>query len=399
MNIDEYIKKNWINTVRTKGKLPGSLNLPHPYTSPCAQGLFDDLYYWDTYFINLALLEENFDSMALNNILDMAYLIKQYGFMPNSANEGMLNRTQVPLFICMCDAYFKKHPDRTLKEKLFPIMEQEYLFWMNHRMLPCGLNAYQSHATKEFYEFFAREYKMRVDLKKCSISDEEIGKNALAECESGWDFSLRFAFRCPSFAPIDLNSILYYSEGVLDLLSKELNLYRTYDRAQLKRKKLMEKYMFDKHLMNDYDSVNHCVSTIKSCAMFFPYYFHLLDSNENIDLLYQALMQENGLSCCEYKEGQQRYQWGYPNMWPNLVYISFIGLLNVKEYDKAKQVGTKYLNAVENEFKINGKLWEKYDAITGLKATNNEYTETEMMGWTAASYVLIKKECIKYGFI
>ena len=38
------------------------------------------------------------------------------------------------------------------------------------------------------------------------------------------------------------------------------------------------------------------------------------------------------------------------------------------------------------------KLWEKYDAETGEKATVNEYTETEMLGWTAGVYNDIYEE-------
>ena len=92
MNVKEYIEKNLRKTVRVKGGLEGALDLPYRYTSPCAEGLFDDLYYWDTYCINIALLEEGLDELALNNILDFCYLIEKYGFIPNSANSGMLNR-------------------------------------------------------------------------------------------------------------------------------------------------------------------------------------------------------------------------------------------------------------------------------------------------------------------
>ena len=35
---------------------------------------------------------------------------------------------------------------------------------------------------------------------------------------------------------------------------------------------------------------------------------------------------------------------------------------------------------------------EKYDAVKGGKATANEYTETEMLGWTAGVYNDIYEE-------
>lgn len=399
MDIKEYISQNWKKTIRIKGKQSGALDLPYNYSSPCAEGLFDDLYYWDTYFINLALLESGLDKIALNNILDFAFLIEKYGFIPNSANEGMLNRTQVPLFIWMCDDYLNKNPSETLKKELFPIMEKEYEWWMKNRLLDCGLNAYKSHASQDFYRFFALEYKNRVGVIDGNKSKEEIGFCALAECESGWDFSQRFLQNCPNYAPVDLNSILYRSEGILASFAHDLNLDRPYNSLQIKRKKLMDKYLLDDGLYYDYDSFNNKKRYYFNCAMFFPFISGVSVSSSSFSKLCDALIYPYGLACGEKNNDHHIYQWGFPNMWPNLVLVAFKAAINLKEYNYAKQIGLKYLNAVENEYLSSGKLWEKYDVMTGKRATNNEYSETEMMGWTAAGYVLIEKECRKYGFI
>ena len=85
MNVKEYIEKNLRKTVRVKGGLEGALDLPYRYTSPCAEGLFDELYYWDTYFLNRGLLQDKEFEQVKNNILDISYLISIYGFMPNAA--------------------------------------------------------------------------------------------------------------------------------------------------------------------------------------------------------------------------------------------------------------------------------------------------------------------------
>ena len=47
---------------------------------------------------------------------------------------------------------------------------------------------------------------------------------------------------------------------------------------------------------------------------------------------------------------------------------------------------------MEDCFANTGKLWEKYDAVNGGKATANEYAETEMLGWTAGVYNDIYEE-------
>ena len=109
MNAKEYIISHLHDTLRKKGRQEGARSLPYSYTAPCANGLFDDLYYWDTYFFNKALLLEGEEQRVRDNILDFCFLIEQYGFIPNSANFGMVNRTQVPYFILMCDEYLSKY--------------------------------------------------------------------------------------------------------------------------------------------------------------------------------------------------------------------------------------------------------------------------------------------------
>ena len=74
-------------------------------------------------------------------------------------------------------------------------------------------------------------------------------------------------------------------------------------------------------------------------------------------------------------------------MWIVCSALDKLGLHN----DSAR-IGNKYLSAVEDSFAATGKLWEKYDAVRGGKATVNEYTETEMLGWTAGVYNVIYDE-------
>ena len=76
-------------------------------------------------------------------------------------------------------------------------------------------------------------------------------------------------------------------------------------------------------------------------------------------------------------------------MWPNLVLFAYEALKNNGLYDDAKRIGNKFLNVVNKEFERTGKLWEKYDVISGKKSSVNEYQETEMMGWTAGVYSVI----------
>ena len=56
MKVQDYICEKLPLTLRENKKDDGTLiGLPYPYTVPCADGIFNELYYWDTYFTNKAL--------------------------------------------------------------------------------------------------------------------------------------------------------------------------------------------------------------------------------------------------------------------------------------------------------------------------------------------------------
>ena len=55
--VSEFISKNFKHTICCKKNDAGNLiGLPYPYTTPCAGECFIEMYYWDTYFINVGLL-------------------------------------------------------------------------------------------------------------------------------------------------------------------------------------------------------------------------------------------------------------------------------------------------------------------------------------------------------
>ena len=147
MNVREYIRGSWQKSLREKGHRQDGISLPYPYYSPCAQGLFDEFYYWDTCFINKGLLADGNVEGAMLNALNVAYLIEQYGFMPNAAVRGMLNRSQPPLF-CIIVLDLLPYCSRTEEARLLAALEREYGFWMCERRLACGLNHYGNSADR-----------------------------------------------------------------------------------------------------------------------------------------------------------------------------------------------------------------------------------------------------------
>ena len=108
MTVQDYIHEKMPLTLRQNVKDDGTLiGLPHPYTVPCADGTFNELYYWDTYFTNKALFALGQAEQAKNNIKDILYLIDRFGYMPNGNRTGFLRRSQPPYAVLMVDDVYR----------------------------------------------------------------------------------------------------------------------------------------------------------------------------------------------------------------------------------------------------------------------------------------------------
>lgn len=383
MTVREYISNSWEKSLRKKGHRADGIPLPYPYNSPCAEGIFDEFYYWDTCFINKGLIADKKIEAALRNALDMAFLIQKYGYMPNAAVTGMLNRTQPPVFgIMVCDLL--PYIDGENAAILLSAMEREYDYWMKERVLPCGLNHYGNSADAQTKIFMADEAEVRLKRKFENADREAIGNNILAECESGWDFSPRFDFRCSEFAAVDLNSLLYRYETTLAMYGEKTKR-AGYIAASERRKETMYRFCFDGQKLTDAVPGGQfgCVTSV---ADMLPFWAGISNDKDVLLRILKKLEYPYGIAACEKTDENFAGQWGYPNMWAPLVWFAFYALKAVGAPEEAGRIGKKYLFTVEDCFANTGKLWEKYDAVNGGKATANEYTETEMLGWTAGVY-------------
>lgn len=139
-----YIARNWSSTVRSAPEDQGTLiGLPRPFSTPSTSGIFQELYYWDTYFINVGLLASGQAEQAANNIENMFYLIDRFGWMPNGNQTFYLCRSQPPSLSQMVRELFAHTQDQAwLHARAYPALQQEYWFWHTHRTLENGLSRY-----------------------------------------------------------------------------------------------------------------------------------------------------------------------------------------------------------------------------------------------------------------
>ena len=398
-NVHEYIVRNIKKCVRFEPKDQDTLiGLPYPYLVPSISDAFQEMYYWDTYFACKGLLLENETDIAKNCAEDMAYLIERYGFMPNGNRTRYLGHSQPPYFCMLVDEVYKKTEDIDWLYKMYPFIEKEYHFWMTSRLSKIGLNYYSSADFDEAegriaYEDITKrvKYKKPISLYK---SYADFAENALAECESGWDFNPRFDFLCKSFAPADLNSNLYEYEVLMGKFSIILQNGRESEwqkRAEV-RADLMRRYSWNGSYFADYNFNENTHSPVFSAAAFHPLFVGLAteaEAESTRKLLYKIEM-PHGIAACEKLSGHASYQWAYPNAWAPLHDITVLGLSKYGYKEDALRIAGKYVAAIDGIFESTHNLWEKYNAEDGTIKVVNEYEMPKMLGWTAGVYLMLE---------
>lgn len=328
-----YYSHHWRNSLRALNHDSADLiGLPFPYATPTLKGnqLFQEMYYWDSYFINRGLLaygthpqrsgESTADELAavqqaIHNVNNLLFLVKKLGFVPNANRYSMTNRSQPPLLGAMVADLYRATRDTAWLRQALPILEKEHDWWMQARSLglsqreqtiaPNALayNHYGHNASNAFLLRFGRFLSGRLDegfdslLRRenqdslllpaeTGVPASKQGKgilllgHLLAEAESGWDFTPRFNARCQNMAALDLNCLLYITENTLFEGYKSL---RNPQKAKYcksvakKRKELINKLFYDKHTgwYWDYDIAMGKISTVNSAAQFMPYFANI----------------------------------------------------------------------------------------------------------------------------
>lgn len=371
--------------------------LPKPYSVPCTNGGFRNMFYWDTYFTNAGLLLDGDTEQALNNIENIAYMIDSIGYMPNATSKDLLNRSQPPLFCQMVKDYYDATGEREFLARMIPVLEKEYDFWMTRRVAPNGLNRYGHDATRQELIDFCNGLAHRVKVDPAGFTDEErieFGAHLLAEAESGWDFNPRFKGRCMDYNPVDLNAILYGFERNMASFVDRLGLpgKEVWDNRADTRRTLMNKYMLDPEsgLYYDFDFVCGKRSDVYSAAVFTVFWLGVADRNraqalvDNLGLL-EA---DHGVLTCAPRPGVTSFaQWDTPNGWAPVHFFAIKGLDRYGYREDAARIAGKYLEAQTSIYGQTHQLWEKYNAVKGDTDVSDEYKMPgEFLGWTAGVY-------------
>ena len=300
---------------------------------------------------------------------------------------------------------YQKTKDVSVIEEFLNSACVEMEFWKFDRITSCGLNQWGCGWTKVKCDAtwsYVDERVGGLTEQEKKLDKIKVSQSFYAIAESGWDINVRyrrkgFRFDSLNFASIDLNSILYDAEIKIAEMAKVVKndeLCNEFVRRSNQRKELMNKLMKDKKsgIYYDYCFKDKKISKFLSAASLYPYAVGISTDKKSAKEIFDRLDFKYGLSTCEYRGEDQYLQWDYPHMWPSNVYITYLALKNTGNFVEARELKKKYLDTVERVFKKTGKLWEKYNSVTGNVSTTIEYETPPMMGWTAAIYEFLYNE-------
>lgn len=397
MTTIEYIKKNLPLCVReNKEDNDTLLGLPYSYTVPSIDNHFQELYYWDTYFVNHALILLGNTQQAINNVENMFSLIERFGFMLNGNRTFYIKNSQPPFLSEMVKDIYEATGDKVWLKRAIEFLIKEYDFWEKERKADIGLNQYKGNfnaaINSAMYEGFLRRIRKRPE----NYTDEELSIQYIIACESGWDISPRFGFKAQEFVQIDLNSLLCAMEKNIAYFLDELELQDSaeWNKRAENRLELMNKYMLNEGIFYDYNFKENKISDVFSCASLYPMWLGLL-TEEQANTVYEQLYRLEapyGIYVTEKNSEEYVFQWTKPNGWAPLHQIAIEGLLKYGYTDKAKSLAQKYISLIDNNFEKTGDIWEKYNVEKGNIEVVQEGVNSmpAMLGWTAGVYIYAK---------
>jgi len=403
-DISVHIKKLWSQLSRKQDAtiVEGSSLLPLPYPYIVPGGRFREIYYWDSYFTMLGLKESGETALIENMVNNFAYLINQYGLIPNGNRSYYLSRSQPPLFSMMVELLAGISGDAAYAIYL-GALEKEYSYWMDKSAptkhvvrMPDGstLNRYYDQLDVPRHEAYFEDDSLSKDQPEAKRL--KMNRDLRSAAESGWDFSSRWladgknlrSIQTTDLIPVDLNCFLFNLESVLAKAYKirgDLLKERYFNQIAERRKVAINKYCWSTihGWYVDYNITAKHLSTNITLAGMAALFCNVAPKTriKNIEyILRRRFLRAGGLVTTLQTTG---LQWDAPNGWAPLQWIAVQGLINYEEHNLAESISRNWMNLNLKVFNETGKLMEKYDVVDLSKpAGGGEYPSQDGFGWT-----------------
>lgn len=380
----DYIREFWTRLERFHPKDDESLlGLPKPYLVPSYEegaGFdYNELYYWDSFFMVQGLLDEPHKELVSGILEDILSLFQRFKIIPNGSRTFLMGRSQPPFLTTLIyDVYKTYDLDKAWLAASMEIAKQEYeMVWQGVK---------KPHE-RLVYKGLSRYYDINY------LHD-------LAEAESGWDMTPRFGRRALNYLPVDLNALLYKYEMDFARTARLQNNSREaakWEQAAEARKTTMNELMWDRTrgMYFDYNYVKEKRGNVSSLATYFPMWAGMVTEKQAASLVRALRKFENkgGLATTDalplghYLPGSMPVQWAFPNGWAPLHFIVVEGLLKYGYHEDAKRIATKWLRTNLDWFNEHHVFLEKYNVVNPDKPPQKGVYPSQVgFGWTNAIF-------------
>ncbi len=400
--------------------------LPEPYVVP--GGRFREVYYWDSYFTMIGLVESGRVDRVESMLDNFAWLVRTYGHVPNGNRTYYLSRSQPPFLAAMV-GLFAEAADTARALRYLDALITEHAFWMDgadrlapgeaHRRvvrLPDGavLNRYWDDRDDPRPESYREDYRIGQTLPPAARP--AFYRNVRATAESGWDFSSRWmrdpadlrTLETADLVPVDLNSLLYQQERTIAALLRfrrqpgDADAARRFDDTAAARRRDLLALAWDPDRQFFYDvrwPTGERVTDRPTLAAAVPLFFGLATPAQGravARVLARDFLRPGGFVTTRVVSGQQ---WDAPNGWPPLEWMAIRGVTRYSDEAVmgtggarpdpaapralADSAATRWLRLLRDTYRATGRMMEKYDVVDLKRpAGGGEYPTQDGFGWT-----------------
>ncbi|MBA3317005.1 MAG: trehalase, partial [Gemmatimonadales bacterium] len=392
-SMEEHIRALWPALTRPADAplvYSSLIPLPNPYAVP--GGRFREVYYWDSYFTMLGLVESGQVDLVRSMLDNFAHLIRTVGRVPNGNRTYYLGRSQPPYFAAMVSLYARA-TDSTRALRYLEPLEAEYAFWMEgatrlapgtaHRRVVrlrdgTVLNRHFDDIAEPRPESYREDYALgqTVPAERRSA----LYRNLRASAESGWDFSSRWmrdtadlrTLETVELLPVDLNSLMYHAEQTIAALRRlrgrtgDAEAAARFTSAAANRRRALLAAAYDPEQGFFYDvrwRTGERVTDRPTLAAAAPLYFALATPEQGRAVaarLQRDFLKPGGFVTTLIASGQQ---WDMPNGWPPLQWLSIEGVRRYGRGDVADLARERWLALNRRVYRATGKMTEKYDVV------------------------------------
>jgi alpha,alpha-trehalase len=410
--------------VRATDAAPGLLYLPRPYVVP--GGRFNEMYGWDSYFIQVGLLRDGETGLARDMVDNFAYEVGNYGQVLNANRTYYLTRSQPPFLTRMILGVYARTHDRAWLRRTVPVIENYYAFWAwpraPHFTLATGLSRYYDAGEGPAPEVLSDERdaqgrthydRVREFYRTQPVTDYDVSrfydrardeltptfyKGDRSMRESGFDPSNRFgpfSVAIIDYNPVCLNSLLYVYERDAAAIMRELGragAASLWEERAAARRERVNRLMWDERdgLYYDYDFAKREVRRYPFVTTFYPLWAGIATPRQaaRVAANLHLFERSGGLQTSTRESGSQ---WDAPFGWAPMQLIAVEGLRRYGFDEAANRVSVNFLSLVLKEFVAHNTIVEKYNVVSRSSSLGAGlrfgYGSNEIgFGWTNGAF-------------